>query len=153
VHLLQLGVEELKFCVRAEFTLNNAGAEHRPASERAAHSVAVSAAASLRKIETPCTDSFSIKHTFSKMVRVWYEPPPYGPRTSLNRPSYGIGGDMGPRWVVQLSKMPQGRVIAGSLVVFGILGYLPFSKYQYLCLNVYVESFMILGLCPFLSVL
>ena len=26
------------------------------------------------------------------MVRVFYEPPPYGPRTSLNRTPYGLGG-------------------------------------------------------------
>ena len=26
------------------------------------------------------------------MVRVFYEPPPHGPRTSLNRNAYGLGG-------------------------------------------------------------
>ena len=64
------------------------------------------------------------------MVKVWYEPPPYGPRTSLNRPSYGLVGDKGPRWVVQLSKMPQGRVIAGFLTAFSCIAYLPLCTYS-----------------------
>mmetsp|Transcript_24509 Transcript_24509/g.30804 ORF Transcript_24509/g.30804 Transcript_24509/m.30804 type:complete len:104 (+) Transcript_24509:57-368(+) len=59
------------------------------------------------------------------MVKVWYQPPPFGPRTSLNRPSYGISGDVGPRWVVQISKMPPGRVICGFIAGFVTLAYIP----------------------------
>jgi hypothetical protein len=62
------------------------------------------------------------------MVKVWYEPPPYGPRTSLNRPAYGTGGDIGPRWVVKLSKMAPGKVIAGFVAGFVGLAYIPLSK-------------------------
>ena len=62
------------------------------------------------------------------MVKVWYTPPPFGPRTSLNRPSYGNGGDKGPAWVARASKMPPGRVIAGFVAGFVCLGYIPVSK-------------------------
>jgi len=64
----------------------------------------------------------------STMVKVWYNPPPYGPRTSLNRPAYGTGGDLGPKWVVRLSKMPPGRVITGFIAAFVGLAYIPLSK-------------------------
>ena len=63
------------------------------------------------------------------MVKVWYQPPPYGPRTSLNRPAYGNGGDLGPRWVVQISKMPPGRVIAGFIAAASVIAYIPLSKF------------------------
>lgn len=63
------------------------------------------------------------------MVKVWYQPPPYGPRTSLNRPSYGNGGDIGPRWVVRLSKMAPSKVIGGAIVLTGCLAYLPLSEF------------------------
>jgi len=59
------------------------------------------------------------------MVKVWYEPPPYGPRTSLNRPAYGNGGDLGPKWVVKISKMPPGRVICGFIAAFVGIAYIP----------------------------
>mmetsp|Transcript_4393 Transcript_4393/g.6426 ORF Transcript_4393/g.6426 Transcript_4393/m.6426 type:complete len:106 (-) Transcript_4393:554-871(-) len=61
------------------------------------------------------------------MVKVWYEPPPYGPRTSLNRPAYGIGGDKGPKWVIRLSKQPPLKVITGFLAGFMCLAYLPMA--------------------------
>ena len=63
------------------------------------------------------------------MVKVWYQPPPHGPRTALNRPSYGITGDVGPRWVVQLSKMPPGRVICGFIAGFACVAYIPLSEF------------------------
>lgn len=65
------------------------------------------------------------------MVKVWYQPPPFGPRTALNRSSYGNGGDIGPRWVVQLSKMPPGRVIAGAIALVTTVAYIPLSKFVY----------------------
>jgi hypothetical protein len=67
--------------------------------------------------------------TEHNMVKVWYEPPPYGPRTSLNRPAYGNGGDIGPKWVVRLSKMAPGKVIAGFVAGFVGLAYIPLSKF------------------------
>jgi hypothetical protein len=67
------------------------------------------------------------------MVKVWYQPPPFGPRTALNRPSYGNGGDIGPRWVVQLSKMPPGRVICGFIASFCAIAYIPLSKFRLPC--------------------
>merc|ERR1719384_759407 len=59
------------------------------------------------------------------MVKVWYAPPPYGPRTSLNRPSYGNGMDKGPRWVVSISKMPPSRVIPVAVAGFCLLAAVP----------------------------
>ena len=65
------------------------------------------------------------------MVKIWYEPPPYGPRTTLNRPSYGNAGDAGARWVAAISKMPPGRVICGFVAAFVAVAYVPLSKYFY----------------------
>lgn len=63
------------------------------------------------------------------MVRVWYEPPPYGPMTDLNRPGYGAGG--GGTFRKLLEKMAKQRpmvtmvpCIAASLVI----SYIPLSK-------------------------
>ena len=47
------------------------------------------------------------------MVRVIYQPPPFGPRTSLSSGAYGPG--VTTPWVVRLSKMPQGQVIVGAI--------------------------------------
>lgn len=62
------------------------------------------------------------------MVKVWYEPPPYGPKSALNRPAYGIGEGTTPRWLLRLSKMPTGPVIMGSIVAFSVLAYIPVSN-------------------------
>jgi len=59
------------------------------------------------------------------MVKVFYEPPPYGPRTSLNRPPYGNDGGTTPRWVTRLNKMPHGRVVAGFSLGFLCVAYIP----------------------------
>eukprot|EP00549_Striatella_unipunctata_P003322 CAMPEP_0118702512 /NCGR_PEP_ID=MMETSP0800-20121206/17937_1 /TAXON_ID=210618 ORGANISM="Striatella unipunctata, Strain CCMP2910" /NCGR_SAMPLE_ID=MMETSP0800 /ASSEMBLY_ACC=CAM_ASM_000638 /LENGTH=97 /DNA_ID=CAMNT_0006603731 /DNA_START=62 /DNA_END=355 /DNA_ORIENTATION=- len=60
------------------------------------------------------------------MVKVWYEPPPYGPRTSLNRPPYGLGNEarMAP-YLVKLSKMPQWQSIGGAIGLSLVLAWLP----------------------------
>lgn len=63
------------------------------------------------------------------MVKVWYEPPPYGPRTALNRPAYGNGNDLGPKWVVRLSKMPASRAILPFVAGFVFLGSIPICKW------------------------
>ena len=63
------------------------------------------------------------------MVKVWYEPPPYGPGTSLNRPSYGIQSAK-PSWIQALSRRPQGMVITGACVAIAIVSYVPVSKFN-----------------------
>ena len=62
------------------------------------------------------------------MVRVWYEPPPYGPGTSLNRPAYGGGarGLLRPL-TAKLSAMPQVPVILGFTCFFTCLAYVPIA--------------------------
>mmetsp|Transcript_5961 Transcript_5961/g.8681 ORF Transcript_5961/g.8681 Transcript_5961/m.8681 type:complete len:104 (-) Transcript_5961:105-416(-) len=60
------------------------------------------------------------------MVKVWYEPPPYGPRTSLMRPAYGLGkGTDAPGWVKALSRMPKWQAIGGTVTLFSMLAWLP----------------------------
>ena len=69
------------------------------------------------------------------MVKVWYEPPPFGPRTTLSRPAYGISGDaVNPQWLVRMSKAPQWQVITGSILVFSVLAYIP------LCTSVHMSA-------------
>ncbi|KAL7540690.1 hypothetical protein ACHAXR_011422 [Thalassiosira sp. AJA248-18] len=58
------------------------------------------------------------------MVKVWYEPPPYGPGTSLNRPSYGIVS-LKPQWIQAISRRPQAMVVTGACVTFAALAYIP----------------------------
>ncbi|EED86673.1 predicted protein [Thalassiosira pseudonana CCMP1335] len=72
-------------------------------------------------------------------VKVWYEPPPYGPGTALNRPSYGFGAHPpiavrfvsmqhqagGTQLIQQLSRRPSGLLIAGACVTFTALAYIP----------------------------
>eukprot|EP00542_Grammatophora_oceanica_P019190 CAMPEP_0194026198 /NCGR_PEP_ID=MMETSP0009_2-20130614/508_1 /TAXON_ID=210454 /ORGANISM="Grammatophora oceanica, Strain CCMP 410" /LENGTH=103 /DNA_ID=CAMNT_0038664755 /DNA_START=23 /DNA_END=334 /DNA_ORIENTATION=- len=59
------------------------------------------------------------------MVRVWYEPPPYGPGTHLNRASYGIGESVTAPWLVKLAKMHPAVSIGGVVVVSSVLCWLP----------------------------
>jgi len=58
-------------------------------------------------------------------VRVWYEPPPHGPRTSLEHPAYGMTKSFGPRWLNKLAKLPEHRVIPIAVIGFSILGAIP----------------------------
>ena len=67
--------------------------------------------------------------TIIQMVKVWYEPPPYGPGTSLNRPSYGQQAG-GAQLIQQLSRRPQGTLIAGAIVAFSAIAYIPISKFH-----------------------
>lgn len=60
------------------------------------------------------------------MVKVWYTPPPYGPRTSLDRPAYGLGKvGTTPEWLVRLAKAPKVPAITGVITVFSIMAWLP----------------------------
>ena len=74
------------------------------------------------------------------MVKVWYQPPPYGPRTSLNRPAYGNANDAGPRWIAAISKMPRGRVITGFVASFCALAYVPLSEFFFFFRSVFFCS-------------
>merc|ERR1712151_937827 len=58
-------------------------------------------------------------------IRVWYEPPPYGPRTSLDRPAYSMTRIFGPRWLNKLSKLPEHRVIPVAVLGLSILAAIP----------------------------
>merc|ERR1712071_193719 len=48
-----------------------------------------------------------------KMVRVIYQPPPFGPRTSLSCKAYGP--NVTAPWLIRLSKMPHGQVMVGAV--------------------------------------
>ncbi|KAL7552036.1 hypothetical protein ACHAWF_015264 [Thalassiosira exigua] len=63
------------------------------------------------------------------MVKIWYEPPPFGPGTSLNRPSYGVGIN-NPQWIQALSRRPQGMVITGACVAIAAFAYVPIMVYE-----------------------
>ena len=69
------------------------------------------------------------------MVRVWYEPPPFGPATDLNRNAYGWhgGNSLPPRMMERFMKMPQGLAIGIPTVIICILCYIPCSTY-----NIYI---------------
>lgn len=69
------------------------------------------------------------------MVRVWYEPPPFGPGTDLNRSPYGIhGGGLLGRFNERLSKMNPVIAIGVPVVAITFLCWIPMSK-LYLCEN------------------
>ena len=57
------------------------------------------------------------------MVRVWYEPPPFGPATDLNRNAYGWhgGNSLPPRMMERIMKMPQGLALAVPTFVICVL--------------------------------
>ena len=63
------------------------------------------------------------------MVKVWYQPPPYGPRTALDRPAYGIGAGDTPKWLVRFSKLPRWQSVGGTVAAFCVLAYLPLCKF------------------------
>lgn len=69
------------------------------------------------------------------MVKIWYEPPPYGPGTSLNRPAYGHQAG-GSQLIQQLSRRPQGMLIAGAIVTFSAIAYIPISKFTFYVLSI-----------------
>lgn len=71
---------------------------------------------------------FVAQHT-AIMVRVWYEPPPFGPGTDLNRQAYGIGGGgLLKGWNQKLMRMPQPMLMAGGVVAAMVISYIPMRK-------------------------
>mmetsp|Transcript_37814 Transcript_37814/g.109108 ORF Transcript_37814/g.109108 Transcript_37814/m.109108 type:complete len:106 (-) Transcript_37814:100-417(-) len=59
------------------------------------------------------------------MVRVWYEPPPGGPRSHLNRGAYGIESSMEPLFVKKLARMRPVSVIVPAVGFVAFVCYLP----------------------------
>ena len=66
------------------------------------------------------------------MVRVWYEPPPFGPTTDLMRSSYGWhGGNSLPRgWMERIMKMPQAPLLTAGTVLICAICYIPLCTYE-----------------------
>jgi hypothetical protein len=64
------------------------------------------------------------------MVRVWYEPPPYGPATDLNRSGYGIhGGGLFKTLLERASKGNQ-PLLLSSVVLFSMaICYIPLCTF------------------------
>jgi len=63
------------------------------------------------------------------MVRVWYEPPPYGPGTDLNRSGYGVhGGGIFKGFLERASRVRQPVAMAAGVGVALVLAYIPVSK-------------------------
>jgi hypothetical protein len=64
------------------------------------------------------------------MVRVWYEPPPFGPGTDLNRSGYGVhGGGLMRKLLERASKMPQLVAIGAPTLVVMAICWIPLSTY------------------------
>jgi len=65
------------------------------------------------------------------MVRVWYEPPPYGPGTDLNRSGYGIhGANFFRKYIEKASKSPQLVAMGVPVLISLVICYIPLSTYD-----------------------
>ena len=64
-------------------------------------------------------------------IRLFYQPPPYGIGTDLNRSGYGVsGGGLLRPLLEKASRMPQMVAIGVPCLVISLLCYIPLSKYQ-----------------------
>lgn len=76
--------------------------------------------------------SYRITTSFFSMVRVWYEPPPYGYGTDLMNAPYGVHGAGAYKsvrnLVERLSRMKQSYVMIPSVALICALCYIPSSK-------------------------
>lgn len=64
------------------------------------------------------------------MVKVWYEPPPGGPRTHLNRGGYYVESARTPAFITKISKARPITVIIPAIAAISALCYVPLSKYS-----------------------
>ena len=64
------------------------------------------------------------------MVRVWYEPPPGGPRTHLNRGSYYVESATTPMFMRKLQRMNPTVAIGAGVTAIAALCYIPLSTYR-----------------------
>mmetsp|Transcript_23389 Transcript_23389/g.48552 ORF Transcript_23389/g.48552 Transcript_23389/m.48552 type:complete len:113 (+) Transcript_23389:459-797(+) len=71
-----------------------------------------------------------MNRTIPRLVRVFYEPPPFGPRTSLNRPTYGQDGGTTPLWLEKLNKMPSWQPIVAGCTLMLVGAYVPIVVLQ-----------------------
>jgi hypothetical protein len=90
------------------------------------------------------------------MVRVFYEPPPGGPRTHLNRGGYYRESALMPTFLKKWSKAPGYLGIGAPVMGLIMLCYVPLSKYflpdDVLPLNAHVLTMMTLFLTYLRSV-
>jgi len=74
-------------------------------------------------------------------LTVWYEPPPGGPRTHLNRGGYYVESARTPAIIQKLSKARQTTVILPVVAAIAAFCYVPLSKYRSsYCLKVFPFS-------------
>lgn len=91
------------------------------------------------------------------MVRIFYEPPPGGPRTHLNRGAYYVESAMEPMWMKRIQKMRPVAVIFPAVAFFMGLCYLPLSKshlnWMFLSATILLTTFSRISflLCPIYS--
>ena len=63
------------------------------------------------------------------MVKVWYQPPPGGPRTTLNRGGYYVESARTPAFITKLNKARPITVIVPAIAAIAAMCYIPLSKY------------------------
>eukprot|EP00980_Cylindrotheca_fusiformis_P029910 scaffold24028_cov152-Cylindrotheca_fusiformis.AAC.1 len=62
------------------------------------------------------------------MVKVWYEPPPGGARTHLNRGTYYVENAKTPMFLKKIQRMKPAQVIIPAVGVIAALCYVPLLR-------------------------